>query len=64
MTPALSFVVPMYNARPTIAPLVHDIERLEVEGGHEIVLVNDGERGRHDGRVPRVSRARHVCRSP
>jgi glycosyltransferase involved in cell wall biosynthesis len=40
--PALSFVIPMYNAAPTIAALVHDIEQLEVPGGHEIVLVNDG----------------------
>ena len=42
MNPALSFVVPMYNAAPTIAALVHDIEGLNIEGGHEIVLVNDG----------------------
>jgi undecaprenyl-phosphate 4-deoxy-4-formamido-L-arabinose transferase len=41
-SPALTFVVPMYNAAATIAALVHDIERLEVEGGHEIILVNDG----------------------
>ena len=32
----------MYNAAATIAALVRDIERLEIEGGHEIVLVNDG----------------------
>ncbi len=42
MNPALSFVIPMYNAAPTIAALVHDIEQLPIEGGHEIVLVNDG----------------------
>ena len=42
MTPALSFVIPMYNAAPTIASLVRDIEQLKVDGGHEIVLVNDG----------------------
>jgi glycosyltransferase involved in cell wall biosynthesis len=63
MTPALSFVIPLYNSAATIAALVHDIERLEVEGGHEIVLVNDGSpddtsticRGlvaASDGRVP------------
>ena len=40
--PALTFVVPMYNSAATIAALVHDIERLAVDGGHEIVLVNDG----------------------
>jgi glycosyltransferase involved in cell wall biosynthesis len=42
VNPALTFVVPMYNAAPTIAALVHDIERLKIDGGHEIVLVNDG----------------------
>ena len=39
---ALSFVIPLYNSAPTIASLVHDIEGLAVDGGHEIVLVNDG----------------------
>ena len=32
----------MYNAAETIAALVHDIEQLRIDGGHEIVLVNDG----------------------
>ena len=41
-TPALSFVIPMYNAADTIAALVHEIEGLTIEGGHEIILVNDG----------------------
>ena len=40
--PALTFVVPMYNAAATIGALVHEIEQLHIEGGHEIVLVNDG----------------------
>jgi glycosyltransferase involved in cell wall biosynthesis len=38
---ALSFVIPMYNASQTIEAVVRDIERLEVPGGHEIVLVDD-----------------------
>jgi glycosyltransferase involved in cell wall biosynthesis len=42
MTPALSFVIPLYNSAATIASLVRDIERLSIEGGHEIVLVDDG----------------------
>ncbi len=41
-TPALSFVIPMYNAAATIAAVVRDIDALVIEGGHEIVLVNDG----------------------
>jgi len=40
--PALSFVIPLYNSAETIGPLVRDIESLTVEGGQEIVLVNDG----------------------
>lgn len=43
-TPALSFVIPLYNSAETIRPLVKTIEQLVVEGGHEIVLVNDGSR--------------------
>lgn len=42
--PALSFVIPLYNSAETIAAVVRDIEALTIEGGHEIVLVNDGSR--------------------
>jgi glycosyltransferase involved in cell wall biosynthesis len=41
---ALTFVVPLYYSAKTIAPLVQEIAGLEVAGGHEIVLVNDGSR--------------------
>ena len=40
--PALSFVVPLYNSAQTIRAVVADIEALQIDGGHEIVLVNDG----------------------
>lgn len=46
MPPALSFVVPLYNSAETIESLVRDIEALSVDGGHEIVLVNDGSADR------------------
>jgi glycosyltransferase involved in cell wall biosynthesis len=42
MHPALTFVIPLYNSTATIASLVHDIEALTIDGGHEIILVNDG----------------------
>lgn len=42
--PALSFVIPLYYSAETIRPLVKEIEALPIEGGHEIVLVNDGSR--------------------
>ncbi|MDB6114774.1 MAG: arnC 1 [Lacunisphaera sp.] len=44
MTPALSFVIPLYYSAETIGPLVKEIEGLAIEGGHELVLVNDGSR--------------------
>jgi len=40
--PALSFVIPLYYSAETIRPLVKAIESLVVEGGHELILVNDG----------------------
>lgn len=42
--PALSFVIPLYHSADTIGAVVRDIEGLAVEGGHEIILVNDGSR--------------------
>jgi len=44
MTPVLSFVIPLYGSAETIGPLVKQIEALVVDGGHELVLVNDGSR--------------------
>jgi glycosyltransferase involved in cell wall biosynthesis len=41
-TPALSFVIPLYRSAATIGAMVREIETLAVEGGHEIILVNDG----------------------
>lgn len=39
---ALSVVVPVYNGADSIGVLVDALAKLEVEGGLEIVLVNDG----------------------
>lgn len=41
---ALSIVIPVYNGAATIGTLVDALAALKVEGGHEIVLVNDGSR--------------------
>jgi undecaprenyl-phosphate 4-deoxy-4-formamido-L-arabinose transferase len=46
MPTALSFVVPMYNSAETIGALVHQLEDLAIDGGHEIVLVDDGSADR------------------
>jgi glycosyltransferase involved in cell wall biosynthesis len=39
---ALSIVIPVYNGANSIGELVAALEDLEIEGGHELVLVNDG----------------------
>jgi glycosyltransferase involved in cell wall biosynthesis len=41
---ALSVVIPVYNGAGSIAELVGALEQLQIQGGHEIVLVNDGSR--------------------
>ncbi|MDX2188165.1 MAG: glycosyltransferase family 2 protein [Opitutaceae bacterium] len=43
---AVSFIVPLYNSEATISAVVHEIAALTVDGGHEIVVVNDGSRDR------------------
>ena len=51
-TPALSFVIPLYRSAETIGAVVRTIEGLTVEGGKEIILVNDGS-GDRTGEVCR-----------
>ncbi len=40
--PTLSIVIPTYRGETTIGPLVRALDTLEIDGGFEIVLVNDG----------------------
>ena len=42
--PHLSIVVPLYNAAATLPALHREIAALQVEGGHELIIVNDGSR--------------------
>ena len=44
MTPTLSIVVPLYNSAETLPRLLAELSALEIAGGHEIILVNDGSR--------------------
>ena len=53
MTPALSFVIPLYRSAETIGGVVHEIEAMKIAGGHEIVIVNDGS-GDATAEVPRA----------
>jgi len=40
----LSIIIPVYNGAATIGRLVDELVKLSFEGGHEIILVNDGSR--------------------
>src|SRR3954469_15652591 len=42
--PHLSIVVPLYNAAATLPALHREISELQVPGGHELIVVNDGSR--------------------
>jgi len=42
--PALSIVIPCYNSAATIGALVTELATLDIDGGHEVILVNDGSR--------------------
>jgi len=42
MKPTLTIVVPLYNSSATLERLIAELSALKVDGGHEIVLVNDG----------------------
>ena len=43
-TPHLSIVIPLYNAALTLPALYREVSALEIAGGLELVLVNDGSR--------------------
>jgi undecaprenyl-phosphate 4-deoxy-4-formamido-L-arabinose transferase len=51
MSPSVSFVIPLYHSADTIGAVVRDLAAMDVDGGHEIVLVNDGS----------TDRTRDVC---
>lgn len=42
--PHLSIVVPLFNAALTLPALCRELSALEIAGGHELILVNDGSR--------------------
>ncbi|MDQ6623377.1 MAG: glycosyltransferase family 2 protein [Verrucomicrobiota bacterium] len=42
--PALSIVVPLYNSAATLPRLLQELGAVAIEGGSELVLVNDGSR--------------------
>jgi undecaprenyl-phosphate 4-deoxy-4-formamido-L-arabinose transferase len=54
--PRLSIVVPLYNAAATLQALHEEISALEVPGGHELILVNDGSRDETEAVAMKLTR--------
>lgn len=61
IAPAVSFVVPLYYSAETIEAVIFAIAALEIPGGHELVLVNDGST---DATAEVCARAMERCRIP
>jgi glycosyltransferase involved in cell wall biosynthesis len=55
-SPRLSIVVPLYNAAATLPALHAEISALEVPGGHELILVNDGSRDETEALALKLTR--------
>jgi undecaprenyl-phosphate 4-deoxy-4-formamido-L-arabinose transferase len=60
MKPALTIVVPLYNSEATLERLIAELSALKVDGGHELVLVNDGSRDNTVAVCERLMRAATV----
>lgn len=51
-TPLVSFVIPLYNTGEALPRLLEAFRTLKVEGGHELVLVNDASPDGTGAKVP------------
>jgi undecaprenyl-phosphate 4-deoxy-4-formamido-L-arabinose transferase len=54
--PHLSIVVPLYNSAATLPALHQEISALQVNGGHELILVNDGSRDETEALALKLTR--------
>ena len=61
MKPTLTIVVPLYNSSATLERLIAELSALKVDGGHELVLVNDGSR---DNTIEVCERLMHSATVP
>ena len=59
-TPHLSIVVPLYNAAATLPALHQEISALHVEGGHELIIVNDGSRDETEAVALKLTRESQI----
>ena len=61
MNPTLSIVVPLYNSAETLPRLLDELCALQIDGGVELVLVNDGSR---DATEANALKLIETCRVP
>lgn len=59
-TPHLSIVVPLYNAAANLPALHQEISALQVEGGHELIIVNDGSRDETEAVALKLTRESQI----
>src|SRR2546430_6622380 len=59
-SPHLSIVVPLYNAEKTLPALHQEISALQVPGGHELIIVNDGSRDGTEAVALKLTRESHL----
>jgi len=59
-TPHLSIVIPLFNAALTLPALCQELSALEIVGGFELILVNDGSRDETEGIALRLIESSHI----
>jgi glycosyltransferase involved in cell wall biosynthesis len=59
-TPQLSIVIPLYNAALTLPLLYRELSALEVPGGFELILVNDGSRDETEAIALKLTRESRI----
>ena len=59
-TPHLSIVIPLFNAALTLPALYQELSALEIDGGLELVLVNDGSRDETEEIAMRLAQASRI----
>ncbi|MDP9003734.1 MAG: glycosyltransferase family 2 protein [Verrucomicrobiota bacterium] len=59
-TPHLSIVIPLFNAALTLPSLYRELAALEVPGGFELILVNDGSRDETEAIALKLTRESRI----
>ena len=59
-SPHLSIVIPLFNAALTLPALYRELAALEISGGFELILVNDGSGDETEEIALRLTRESHI----